>query len=305
MLQLGFVSAIVGDLSLAQVMELAAEIGYDCVELMCWPASKAERRYAGVTHIDITNLDTTAVQRIKQLSERTGVAISGLGYYPNCLAHNPDEARAAVEHLKRVLQTAPELGIGIVNTFIGRDHTLSVEANWPRLLDTWCPLMELADSLNLKVGIENCPMLFTLDEWPGGKNIATSPAIWSRLFQDIPSKNLGLNLDPSHMVWQMMDYLEAIRQFSGRIWHTHAKDATLDRHHLNNVGLLALPNQYHTPKLPGLGEVNWGAYIATLLQSGFRGAVCVEVEDRAYEGSLELRKASLVQSHRYLRNFIA
>jgi sugar phosphate isomerase/epimerase len=304
MMQLGFVTAIVGELPLEQVMQLAAEIGYDCIEVMCWPPSKAERRYAGVTHIDVTNLNQPSIQQIQQLSQRTGVSISGLGYYPNCLSANREEANTAVEHLKRVMMAAPELGITNVNTFIGRDHTASVEANWPRLLDTWCPLMELADSLNLKIGIENCPMLFTLDEWPGGKNIATSPAIWTRLFQDIGSPNLGLNFDPSHMIWQMMDYLEAIRNFADRIWHTHAKDATLDRHKLNECGLLALPNQFHTPKLPGLGEVQWGAFFATLLQAGYRGAVCVEVEDRAYEGSLEARKASLVQSHRFLRNFL-
>jgi sugar phosphate isomerase/epimerase len=304
MMQLGFVSAIVGDLPLVEVMQLAAEIGYDCVEVMCWPPSKAERRYAGVTHIDVTCLDQASIQQINQLRQSTGISISGLGYYPNCLSTNRDEANAAVEHLQRVMRAAPELGIKNVNTFIGRDHTCSVEANWPRLLDTWCPLMELADSLNLKIGIENCPMLFTLDEWPGGKNIATSPAIWSRLFRDIGSPNLGLNFDPSHMVWQLMDYLEAIRNFGDRIWHAHAKDATLDRHKLNEVGLLALPNLYHTPKLPGLGEVQWGAFFATLMQTGYRGAVCVEVEDRAYEGSLETRKASLVQSHRYLKNFL-
>ena len=180
-MQLGFVSAIVGELPLDQVMQLAAEIGYDCVEIMCWPPSKAERRYAGVTHIDVTQLTAEPIGLINHLRESTGVTISGLGYYPNCLSNNIDEAQTAVEHLKRVMRAAPELGIQNVNTFIGRDHTCSVEANWPRLLDTWCPLMELADSLNLKIGIENCPMLFTLDEWPGGKNIATSPAIWSRL----------------------------------------------------------------------------------------------------------------------------
>ena len=304
MMQLGFVTAIVGELSLSEVMLLAAQIGYDCVEVMCWPPSKAERRYAGVTHIDVTSLSESAIQEINHLRESTGVKISGLGYYPNCLSANRDEAATAVEHLRRVMQAAPELGIQNVNTFIGRDHTCSVEANWPRLLDTWCPLMELADSLNLKIGIENCPMLFTLDEWPGGKNIATCPAIWTKLFQDIGSPNLGLNFDPSHMVWQMMDYLSAIRNFGDRIWHTHAKDATLDRHKLNEVGLLALPNLYHTPKLPGLGEVQWGAFFATLMQTGFQGAVCVEVEDRAFEGSLEARKASLVQSYRYLKNFL-
>ena len=304
MMQLGFVTAIVPELSLAEVMELAAEIGYDCVEVMCWPPSQAERRYAGVTHIDVTNLDAAAIAQINQLRERTGVTISGLGYYPNCLSANADEAEAAVAHLRRVMQAAPELGLSHVNTFIGRNHSLSVDANWPRLLDTWGPLMELADSLNLKIGIENCPMLFSMDEWPGGKNIATCPAVWSRLFHDIGSPNLGLNFDPSHMVWQEMDYLAAIREFGDRIWHAHAKDATLDRHRLDQVGLLALPPEFHTPKLPGLGEVRWGAFFATLLEVGYRGAVCVEVEDRAYEGSLADRRASLVQSHGYLKNFL-
>ena len=305
MMQLGFMTAIVPELSLTEVMDLAADIGYDCIEVMCWPPSKADRRYAGVTHIDVTSLNAGIIQEIHQLSEKSGVSISGLGYYPNCLSENQEEAKAAVEHLRQVIQAAPELGIYNVNTFIGRNHRLSVDDNWPRLLDTWGPLMELADSLNVKVGIENCPMLFSMDEWPGGKNIASSPEIWTRLFHDIGSPNLGLNFDPSHMVWQSMDYLAAIRNFGSRIWHAHAKDATLDRHRLNEVGLLAFPPMYHTPKLPGLGEVQWGAFCATLLDVGFGGAVCVEVEDRAYEGSLQARKAALVQSHRYLRNFIA
>lgn len=304
MMQLGFVTAIVSELPLSEVMGLAAEIGYDCVEVMCWPPSRAERRYAGVTHIDVTQLDDAAIRNINDLRQRTGVAISGLGYYPNCLSADADEAKSAVEHLRRVMQAAPALGIQHVNTFIGRDHRLSVDDNWPRLLDTWGPLMELADSLNLKIGIENCPMLFSRDEWPGGKNIATCPEIWTRLFNDLRSPNLGLNFDPSHLVWQLVDYLAAIREFGDRIWHTHAKDATLDRHRLDQVGLLALPPAYHTPKLPGLGEVNWGAFMATLMDVGFRGAVCVEVEDRAYEGSLEDRKSSLIQSYRYLKNFL-
>lgn len=304
MIQLGFVTAIVPELSLEEVLRLAAEIGYDCIEVMCWPVAKADRRYAGVTHIDVAGLDEPTIQRIQQLTEETGVRLSGLGYYPNCLSEDLQESRSAVQHLRKVMEAAPRLGLRHVNTFIGRNHRLSVDDNWSRLLDTWGPLMELADSLNLKIGIENCPMLFSMDEWPGGKNIASSPDIWRRLFRDIASPNLGLNFDPSHFVWQSMDYLEAIRNFSDRIWHAHAKDATLDRHRLSEVGSLAFPAQYHTPKLPGLGEVQWGAFVATLLDQGFRGSLCVEVEDRAYEGSLEDRKKSLVQSHRYLRNYI-
>jgi sugar phosphate isomerase/epimerase len=172
------------------------------------------------------------------------------------------------------------------------------------MLETWKPIVELAERCAVQIGIENCPMLFSEDEWPGGKNIATTPAIWQRLFADLASPNMGLNYDPSHMVWQQMDYLAPIRDFSERIFHAHAKDVRLDRHKLNQVGILAHPLEYHTPKLPGLGEIDWGKFFSTLVDAGYRGPVCVEVEDRAYEGSLESRRQSLVQSHRYLRNFI-
>lgn len=304
MIQLGFASAILPELSFEEVFQLAAEIGYDCVEVMCWPVSKAERRYAGITHIDIGSLDSSRQDALKKTVDETGVTISALGYYPNCLSPDEAEAKASVEHLMRLIDAATVLGLGNVNTFIGRDYTKSVDANWPRLLNTWKPIVAHAESQGVHVGIENCPMLFSEDEWPGGKNIATTPAIWRRLFEDIGSTHLGLNYDPSHMVWQQMDYLKPIRDFSDRIFHAHAKDVRLDRHRLDEVGILAHPLEYHTPKLPGLGEVNWGKFFSTLLDSGYRGPVCVEVEDRAYEGSLESRKDSLRQSYRYLKNFV-
>ncbi len=305
LIQLGFATAIVPELSLAEVLRLAAEIGYDCVEVMCWPpASGIERRYAGVTHIDATGLSPEKCHQIAALTAETGVQISALGYYPNCLAPDRAEAVQSVEHLKQVMRGAAELGIARVNSFIGRDFTQSVDDNWPRLLETWGPLVELADQLKLKIGIENCPMLFSADEWPGGKNIATTPTIWRRLFQDLPSPNLGLNYDPSHLVWQHMDYLKPIREFIDRISHAHAKDVRLDQFRLDDVGILAHPLEYHSPKLPGLGDIDWGQFFSTLLDAGYRGPVCVEVEDRAYEGSLDTRKDSLRQSYRYLKNFI-
>ncbi len=303
-IQLGFASAILPDLNLSEVLHLAAEIGYDCVEVMCWPVSKAERRYAGVTHIDIATLNDSQVAEIHQLTADTGVSISGLGYYPNCLSPIAEEAERSVQHLKALFHAAHVLGVQRVNTFIGRDYTKSVDDNWPRLLDTWRPLLALADQLQLKIGIENCPMLFSKDEWPGGKNIATSPKIWQRLFHDIPTPNLGLNYDPSHMIWQHMDYIKPIRTFIDRISHVHAKDVRIDRHKLDEVGIMAHPAEYHTPKLPGLGDVDWGQFFSTLLDAGYRGPVCVEVEDRAYEGSLDARKDSLRQSFRYLKNFV-
>lgn len=303
-MKLGFVSAILPEQSLEEVLSIAAEIGYECVEVMCWPVGKAERRYAGITHLDVSDFDGTAVANVQELSAKYGIAISGLGYYPNPLAPDADEAARAVDHLRKLIPAAAKLGIPQVNSFVGRDWTKSVDDNWPRFESTWGPLVELADKHNVRIGIENCPMFFTNDEWPGGKNLAISPAIWRRMFETLPSPNFGLNYDPSHMVWMQMDYLAPMRDFADRIFHVHAKDVRVDRHRLNDVGILANPLQYHTPKLPGMGEVDWGKFFSVLGDSGYAGPVCVEVEDRVFEGSLASRRLALQQSCTYLRNFL-
>ena len=201
-----------------------------------------------------------AADRIRRLLDEHGVAISGLGYYPNPLAPDPAEAQVDVDHLKAVIRASQLLGVGKVNTFVGRDWTKTVDAQWPRFLETWRPLVAYAEQHEVRIGIENCPMLFTGDEWPGGKNLATSPAIWRRMFADIPSPSFGLNFDPSHFVWQHMDYLKPLREFRERIFHIHAKDVRIDRERLDDVGILATPLEFHRPKLPGLGEVNWGRF---------------------------------------------
>lgn len=304
MMKLGFVTAILPELSLEEVAQFASSNAFACIEVMCWPKGKAERRYAGVTHIDVTDFSSADAARIQDMLAATGVSISGLGYYPNPLAPDPAESQVYVEHIRKVISAARLLGLNVVNTFIGRDWTKSVEDNWPRFLEVWKPLIAFAEDNGVRIGIENCPMSFTRDEWPGGKNLATSPAIWRRMFNDIPSPNFGLNFDPSHFVWQRMDYIKPLREFASRIFHVHAKDARIDQDRLDEVGLLAYPLQYHTPKLPGLGDVNWARFLSVLAETGYNGAVCVEVEDRAYEGSLEARKAALRQSGVYLRQFM-
>lgn len=304
-MQLGFVSAILPDLTLEEVFAFAAETGYDCVELMCWPKGKAERRYAGVTHLDVSDFSENDAAATLALAQKYGVAISGLGYYPNPLVADRAEAQVYIDHIKKVIRAAAMLGINRMNTFVGRDHTKSVDDNWPRFLEVWTGVIRYAESQNVRVGIENCPMIFTHDEWPGGKNLATTPAIWRRMFEAIPSDHFGLNYDPSHMIWQHIDYLAPMRQFAHKLFHIHAKDVRIDYHRLNEVGIMAPPNEWHTPKLPGLGAVDWGQFFSTLTSAGYDGPVCVEVEDRAYEGSLERRKASLRQSLAYLRQFVA
>lgn len=303
-MQLGFVSAILPDLTLEEVVSFARASDYECVELMCWPAGKAERRYAGVTHVDVTTLNKREAEKILEVTSSAGVAISGLGYYPNPLTPDTSEARASIQHIKKVIRASAKLGIGLVNSFIGRDWTRSVEENWPRFLKVWRPLVQFAEDQGVRIAIENCPMAFTDDEWPGGKNLASTPAIWRRMFEEIPNANFGLNYDPSHMIWQHMDEIRPLRDFAGRIFHVHAKDVRLDRERLDQVGIMAHPLEFHTPKLPGMGDVNWGRFFSVLGDSGYRGPVCVEVEDRVFEGSLAARKASLRQSAAYLRQFL-
>ena len=305
MMKVGFVSAILADQTFENVISFAGQAGYSCVEIMCWPVGKAERRYAGVTHIDVTNLSKNKIDEIQGTLEQEVITISALGYYPNILEENRKNSDRYIAHIKKVIDAAGLLGIGIVNTFIGRDHKSSVEDNFKRFKKIWPGIIKYAEKKKVKVCIENCPMFFSDDEWPGGKNLASSPAIWRRMFKEIPSANFGLNYDPSHLVWQFMDYIKPIYEFKDRIFHAHIKDAKLMRDKLNDVGILATPLSFHSPKLPGLGDVDWGKYFSALTDIGYEGAVCVEVEDRSFEGSLQMRKKSLIQSREYLRQYLA
>jgi sugar phosphate isomerase/epimerase len=304
MMKLGFVSAILPDLDLEEVVSFAAQERFSCVELMCWPRGKAERRYAGVSHIDVDELDARAAERIGALLAEKGVAISGLGYYPNPL--DPDESKAqhCREHLKKVIAAAALLHVPVVNTFVGRDPAQSLEQSFRSFAAVWPDLVGFAESRGVKIAIENCPMLFTRDEWPGGKNLAHSPAVWRRMFSEIPSPSFGLNYDPSHLVWQQMDYVKPIYEFRDRIFHVHLKDAKIRRDLLDDVGILATPLEYHAPKLPGLGDVSWSRFVSALTDVGYQGPACIEVEDRAFEADQSARKAALVLSRDHLRQFI-
>jgi sugar phosphate isomerase/epimerase len=301
---LGFVTAILPDLDLRSIMEFAAETGYDCIEVMCWPKGPADRRYSGVTHLDVAEMDEEAAKRVNDLSWKHGVKISALGYYPNPLSPRPGESDQSVAHIKRVISACSLLGIPQMNTFIGRDWTRNVSDNLHLFLKVWKPIIQFAEDQDVRIGIENCPMFFTDDEWPGGKNLASSPAIWRQLFEAIPGTHFGLNYDPSHLLWQQMDYVRPLAEFRDRIFHVHAKDVRVDPDRLNDVGILANPLLYHDPKLPGRGQIDWRKFISGLNAIDYSGAVCVEVEDREFEDSLESRKLALKQSYDFLCDIV-
>jgi sugar phosphate isomerase/epimerase len=298
---LGFVSAILPDLDLDGVLSFAGEHGFGAVEVMCWPVGKAERRYAGVTHLDVSSFDDAKAAAVKAQVARYGVAVSSLGYYPNPLVADEKEAAVYIDHIKKVITASATLGLGVMTTFIGRDHTRNIEDNWALVEERWPSIITHAEQAGVRIGIENCPMLFSNDEWPGGKNLAISPKLWRRLFERFGT-TLGLNYDPSHLVWQFMDPVRPIYDFPDRLYHVHAKDVRILKHELQECGILDFG--WNVPKLPGLGDVDWQAFFAALTEVRYGGPVCIEVEDRAYEGSLDDRKRALLQSKRYLDNFV-
>jgi sugar phosphate isomerase/epimerase len=302
-MKLGFVSAILPDLSLEQVFDFATKNQFSCVELMSWPLGKAERKYAGVTHIDSTSMSRTKADDIRALSQEYNVGITALGYYPNCMDGEGEVARAAVAHLKKVIKAAQFLGLSTVNTFIGNDHRFSLEDNFVRFRKIWPPLIKFAEDCGVRIGIENCAMYFTADEWPSGKNMASSPAIWRRMFEAIPSASFGLNYDPSHLAWMQMDWLKPLQEFAPRLFHIHAKDVKIDRQALDDHGILATPLTFHQPRIPGFGEIDWGQFIGALLKTGYNGPVCIEVEDDTFGKSLLGRQNALKVAGQVMRPF--
>lgn len=303
-MKLGFVSAILGELSFEEMIDFASETGLECVEIMCWPVGKAERRYAGTTHINVDEINEETAKYINEYCKKRNVEISALGYYPNTMDPDLKKRNVYINHINKVIKAASVLGVNTVTTFVGRVPNKTVEENIEIFKTVWPDIIKFAEENNVKIAIENCPMLFSNDEWPGGQNLATTPAIWRKLFEIIPSKNFGLNYDPSHFVWQQIDYIKPIYEFKDRIFHVHYKDVKVYKDKLNEVGIMATPLEYMSPKLPGLGDVDWGKYVSALTDIGYKGCTCIEVEDKAFEGSLEEMKKSVKLSKRYLDNFV-
>lgn len=301
-MKLGFNTAILEDCSFEEVIDFASEHGFACVELCAWPKGDAVRKYAGVTHLHVDTYDkdyVLAYCRNKQ------VEISALAYYPNLLTQDTQAGQVMLKHLYQLIDAAKDLGISMVTTFIGRDQQKSLEENLEIAVPLWHEILTYAKQQNINIAIENCPMLFTKDEWPGGQNLMTTPAIFRKLFEQLPFDNFGLNYDPSHFVWQQMDYIKPIYEFKDKLFHIHFKDIKVYHDKLDDVGIMAAPLQYIQPKLPGLGDVNWAQYLSALCDVAYRGYAVIEVEDRAFEESLEDRKRSILIAKNYLSQFLA
>jgi sugar phosphate isomerase/epimerase len=302
-MKLGLLTAAFPDLTLEEVAAWAAEHGFETLEVACWPSSGGERRrYAGVTHIDVDAFDPDDV---RATLDGHGLSISALAYYPNNLDPDDEQRGHVNAHLLKVVDAAQRLGVDIVGTFVGNDKHRPLPENLERFRRIWPPLVHHAGERGVKIAIENCPMIFSWDEWPGGTNLAWSPAIWDEMFSAIPDETFGLNLDPSHLVWLMIDYERAVYDYAKRIFHVHAKDLEVRRDGLYRHGTFSAGMGWQVPRLPGLGEVRWSRFIAALYAVGYDNVISVEHEDRRFEGDVDLVKRGFLIARNTLRPLIA
>ena len=304
-MKLGLLTAAFPGLTLGEVAEWAGANAFDTLEIACWPAGTGEqRRYAGVSHIDAERLDAAGALAIREMLTARGLDISSLAYYPNHLHPDPDHRAEVGAHLDRVIDAAVLLGVEVVGTFIGADPERSLTENLRSFAEIWPPIVERARGKGVKIAIENCPMLFSDDEWPFGTNLARTPHIWREMFNVIPEAGFGLNLDPSHLVWQMIDYERVVYDFADRILHVHAKDMEIDRNGLYEHGVLSAGMNWQTPRLPGLGEVRWDRFCAALYAVGYDRWISIEHEDRAFEGDEDLVKRGFLIARDALRPYV-
>jgi len=303
-MKLGFFTAAFPGYNLEQVARWGAESGFQAIEIACWPFEKASRRYAGVTHIDVATLDNSKALEIRKMLDDYDLPISALGYYPNPLHPESEHRTTVIDHLKQVIEAAAMLEVAVVGTFVGKDKQKTVPQNLEDYARIWPPIVKFAKEHGVKIAIENCPMLFSYDEWPGGDNLASTPAIWRKMWELIPDDNFGLNLDPSHLILQMIDYERVVREFAPKIFHVHAKDLHIDQEGLYNHGALSQGMGWQVPRLPGLGDVDWRKFFAALTAARYDFVVSIEHEDRAFEGADELVKRGFYLSRDILKPYI-
>ena len=302
-MKLGFLTAPFPETPLMEVADWAAGSGFEVLEIACWPrTSGPTRRYAGTSHIDVVNLGESQGREIADEIAAKGLAISGLGFYPNPLHPDPAHRAQVIGHLEHVITAARKMGIPLVNTFMGGDGARNQDQNWEEALRVWPDIVRFARDNGVKITLENCPMLFSYDEWPGGHNIATTPRMWRRILEQW-GDTIGLNFDPSHLVLQMIDMGRFIREFGPHILHYQAKDLMIDRDGLYERGIFSNGIGWQIPRIPGLGDVSWAVVFSELYRAGYEGDCIIEHEDRRFEGSDEKVKQGFLIARDVLRPY--
>ena len=302
-MKLGFLTAPFPATPLMEVADWAAGAGFAVLEIACWPqAPGPTRRYAGTSHIDVANLSPSQATEIVDELAGKGLSISGLGFYPNPLHPDPAHRAQVIGHLKHVITAAEKMDVPLVNTFMGGDGAMNQDQNWEEALRVWPEIVAFATDHGRRITLENCPMLFSYDEWPGGHNIATTPRMWRRILEQWGGM-IGLHFDPSHLVLQMIDARRFLKEFGAHVLHFQAKDLMIDRDGLYERGVLSMGIGWQIPRIPGLGEVDWSVVFSELYRSGFEGDCIIEHEDRRFEGTDDKVKQGFLIARDVLRPY--
>ncbi len=301
-MKLGFLTACLPGTPLEEIAPWAAAHGYAGLEVAVWPDEPGRDWEA--SHIDVAHLDDAGVESVRKLFATHQLAISALAYYENCLDVDPTRRGRIHQHLRHVIDAAPRLGVDVVGTFVGRDVSRTVTDNLRLAEDVLPPLVDYATERGVRLAIENCPM----EGWhPDGypANLAYSPELWDWMF----GLGLYLNYDPSHLTWLGIDPIAVLPGYAERILHVQAKDVEIDPLARNRYGVFGdardrasdpWTSGWWRYRIPGLGEVDWAAFVAALRAAGFDGFVSVEHEDPVWSGSPERVRDGLVLAHRTL-----
>ena len=303
-MRLGFLTAPFPETPVGEVADWAVSNGFESLEIAAWPATSGDtRRYAGTSHVDVDGMTLDRAEEFVGDVTSRGLEISGLGFYPNLLHPDADHRASVKEHLMKVITAAGLMGLPVVNTFVGADRSRTQAENWEHAKEVWADIVSHADDSGVRIAIENCPMIFSDDEWPSGHNLAYNPAMWRTMFEEW-GETVGLNFDPSHLVWLMIDIERAVEEFGSRIYHVQAKDVMIDWDGLYERGVMSLGMGWQVPRLPGLGDVDWPVFFRTLYRVGYDGDIIIEHEDRDFEATDELVKRGFLLARTVLRPYI-
>ncbi len=305
-MKIGFLTACLPQVSFEQLVAWAGQEGFDAVELAAWPVASQRDHVAG--HLDVARLTEDGAAEARHVLAEHGLSVSAMAYYDNNL--HPDRSQRARRqaHLRTVIDAAGMLEVPLVGTFVGA---------WPgppadvlhAAGELFREVTAYAADRGVRLMIENCPMENWV-QWGLPGNYAYSPELWDALFEEVP-EHLGLNFDPSHLYWLEIDYLRAARDYASKIYHVHAKDAELlpeGRYRFGVLGEQLGGNPWRSGwwryRMPGKGGVDWGAFVGTLRDAGYDGAVSIEHEDPEYEGTEEKVKEGLRIGRRHLDRFV-
>lgn len=305
-MKLGFLTGIMGDISIYEKIEWASKIGFETLEVSCWPR-KNTRDYSG-SDIDVENLIQEEADRLNAFLKEKNMSIATLAYYDNNLDHDREKRKEYNTHLLKVIDAAALLGVKNVGTFIGRDMTLSIEDNFDEMEKVFKPILEYAKEKGVRIIIENCSMPGWHESgWAG--TISYSPELWDEMFKRLPYDNFGLNYDPSHLIWLGIDYIENLRVYKDRIFQVHAKDTEVFPEKMKYFSILGkqLGRKdnwdlgFWRHRMPGKGDVDWDKFIATLKEIGYDDELVIEHEDLEYQDTLEKVKEGLELGYNFLK----